>query len=219
MLKCKSDVYCIDNLKYMATLPDKAFDLAICDPPYGINIKNNMGRRKGDKNSDYKKVVWDSSTPNDLYFNELFRISNKVIVWGGNYFSLPPTKSFLVWRKPQINEQMSFSMCEYAWTNFEGTSKEFTGMSNEKDRIHPTQKPVALYAWILKNYAHKGDKIFDPNMGSQSSRIACYEMGFDYVGCEIDKDYFDAGCKRFDERCLGEYNTLNGEKWIEQSLF
>lgn len=110
-------------------------------------------------------------------------------------------------------------MCEYAWTNFEGTSKEFIGESNEKDRIHPTQKPVALYAWILKNYAHKGDKIFDPNMGSQSSRIACYEMGFDYVGCEIDKDYFDAGCKRFDERCLGEYNTLNGEKWIEQSLF
>ena len=83
MLKCKSEVYCIDNLKYMATLPDKAFDLAICDPPYGININNNMGRRKGYKNSDYKKVVWDSSTPNDLYFNELFRISNKAVVWGG----------------------------------------------------------------------------------------------------------------------------------------
>jgi site-specific DNA-methyltransferase (adenine-specific) len=218
MLKCKSEVYCIDNLKYMATLPDKAFDLAICDPPYGLERFKHGGsvvNRYGDE-----KGTWNNTKPSEEYFNELFRVSKNQIIWGANNFNLPPSEYFIIWDKVNPLE-FSFAMCEQAWTNIKKPAKIFTYNSRNESacRIHPTQKPVALYAWILKNYAHKGDKIFDPNMGSQSSRIACYEMGFDYVGCEIDKDYFDAGCKRFDERCLGEYNTLNGEKWIEQSLF
>jgi site-specific DNA-methyltransferase (adenine-specific) len=188
----------IDCMEYMKTLPDKAFDLAIVDPPYGIGINHNMGRRKGDKNSNYKKVDWDSTPPDDGYFKELFRVSGNQIIWGANYFSMPPTKCFIVWRKPQISENVSFSMLEYAWASFDSTSKEWIGMSNETDRFHPTQKPVKLYEWLLKNYAKPGDRILDTHLGSGSSRIAAYEMGFDFVGTEIDKDYFEAQEKRWE---------------------
>lgn len=188
----------IDCVEYMKTLPDKAFELAIVDPPYGISINNNMGRRKGDKNSNYKKVNWDNTPPDDEYFKELFRVSKNQIIWGANYFSMPPTKCFIVWRKPQISEGVSFSMLEYAWASFNSTSKEWIGISNEIDRFHPTQKPVKLYEWLLKNYAKEGDRILDTHLGSGSSRIAAYEMGFDFVGCEIDKDYFEAQEKRWE---------------------
>ena len=117
---------------------------------------------------------------------------------GGNYFYLPPTKCFLIWRKPQISESVSFSMCEYAWTNLDGTAKEWIGMSNEKDRIHATQKPVALYEWILSRYAMKGDKILDTHVGSASSLIACHNLGFDYVGFELDEYYFKAASERLE---------------------
>lgn len=182
----------------MRGLPDKAFDLAIVDPPYGIGINHNMGRRKGDKNSNYKKVDWDSTPPDDGYFKELFRVSRNQIIWGANYFSMPPTKCFIVWRKPQISENVSFSMLEYAWASFDSTSKEWIGMSNETDRFHPTQKPVKLYEWLLKNYAKEGDKILDTHLGSGSSRMAAYNMGFEFVGCEIDKDYFEKQEERFE---------------------
>ena len=157
-----------DCMEYMATLPDKAFDLAIVDPPYGISINNNMGRRKGDKHSNYKKVKWDNEPPSADYFRELFRVSTNQIVWGANYFQMPPTKCFVIWRKPQISEGVSFSMCEYAWTSIDGTSKEWIGMSAEDDRIHPTQKPVKLYEWVLRNYAEPGDRIIDTHAGSGS---------------------------------------------------
>lgn len=189
--------YNADCLAAMREMPDNAFALAVCDPPYGININNNMGRRKGDKKSDYKKVTWDSAPPSDEYFKELFRVSDKVIIWGGNYFSLPPTKCFLVWRKPQISEDVSFSMLEYAWTNIDDTSKEYICMSNEKDRIHPTQKPVALYRWIYQRYAKPNDKILDTHLGSGSSRIAAYDAGLDFVGYEIDETYFRLQEERF----------------------
>jgi site-specific DNA-methyltransferase (adenine-specific) len=189
--------YNMDCMEYMATLPDKAFELAIVDPPYGISINNNMGRRKGDKHSDYKKVHWDSEPPSADYFKELFRVSKNQIVWGANYFQMPPTKCFVIWRKPQISEGVSFSMCEYAWTSIDGTSKEWIGMSAEDDRIHPTQKPVKLYEWLLTHYAKQGDKILDTHLGSGSSRIAAYNLGFDFVGCEIDPDYFKAQEERF----------------------
>lgn len=192
-----NEAYNVDCMEYMKTLPDNAFDLAIVDPPYGISINNNMGRRKGDKKSNYKKVTWDETPPADDYFSELFRVSKHQIVWGANYFKMPPCKCFIVWRKPQITENVSFSMLEYAWTNFNETSKEFIGMSNEADRIHPTQKPVKLYEWILMRYAKKGDKILDTHLGSGSSRIAAYNMGFDFVGCELDTDYFKAQEQRF----------------------
>lgn len=187
-----------DCLEGMKQFPDQYFDLAIVDPPYGININNNMGRRKGDKKSDYPKAYWDSKPPEKEYFQELFRVSKKQIIWGGNYFELPPTKCFLVWRKPQISENVSFSMVEFAWTNLDGTAKEFIGMSNEKDRIHPTQKPVALYAWILNLYAKPGFKILDTHVGSASSLIACHQMGFDYVGFELDSYYFAEASKRLE---------------------
>ena len=190
--------YNMDCMEGMKEFPDKYFELAIVDPPYGININHNMGRRKGDKDSNYKKVDWDSEIPNETYFEELFRVSKNQIIWGANYFNMPPTKSFIVWRKPQISERMSFSMLEYAWSSFDITSKEWIGMSNEKDRIHPTQKPVALYTWLLNNYAKKGDKILDTHVGSASSLIACHKLGFEYIGFEIDEDYFKSATARLE---------------------
>lgn len=189
--------YNMDCMEYMRTLPNKAFDLAVVDPPYGININHNIGRRKGDKPSKYKRVTWDSVPPSKEYFDELFRVSHNQIVWGANYFSMPATKCFIVWRKPQISEDVSFSMVEYAWTSFEQTSKEWVGMSAEPDRIHPTQKPIALYSWIFSRYAKPGDKILDTHLGSGSSRIAAYDAGLDFVGCEIDPDYFAAQEARY----------------------
>lgn len=191
--------YNMDCMEGMREFPDKYFELAIVDPPYGININNNIGRRKGDKKSDYPKAYWDNSIPNKEYFEQLFRVSKHAIIWGGNCFELPPTKCFLIWRKPQISADVSFSMCEYAWTNFDGTAKVWEGISNEKDRIHATQKPVALYDWILSKYAKPGDKILDTHVGSASSLIACHKNGYDYVGFELDPYYFKLAEKRLNE--------------------
>ena len=191
--------YNMDCMDGMKEFPDKYFELAIVDPPYGININNNMGRRRGDKRSEYEKVKWDTRPPDELYFKELFRVSKRQIIWGGNYYKMPPTKSFIVWRKPQISGNVSFSMLEYAWSNFDTTSKEWIGMSNEKDRIHPTQKPIALYLWLINNYAKQGDKILDTHVGSASSLIACNKLGFQYVGFELNKDYYDAATKRIND--------------------
>lgn len=190
--------YNMDCMEGLKQFPDKFFDLAIVDPPYGISINHNMGRRKGDSSSKYKKVTWDNKPPNEDYFAELFRVSKNQIIWGANYYSMPPTKCFIVWRKPQISEKVSFSMLEYAWTSFNSTSKEWIGMSNEPDRIHPTQKPVALYSWLLNNYAKPGDKILDTHVGSASSLIACYNLGFQYVGFELDPDYFKSASERLE---------------------
>lgn len=193
----ESIVYNMDCMEAMRQMPDKCFDLAVVDPPYGISINHNIGRRKGDKPSNYKKVGWDDSPPPDEYFEHLFRVSKNQIIWGANYFHMPPTKCFIVWRKPQISEDVSFSMLEYAWSSFNETSKEWIGMSTEVDRVHPTQKPVQLYAWIFQRYAKPGDKILDTHLGSGSSRIAAYEAGLDFVGFEIDKEYFDKQEERF----------------------
>lgn len=190
--------YNMDCMEGMKQFPDKYFDLAIVDPPYGIGINHNMGRRKGNKPSNYKKVKWDDAPPPADYFKELFRVSTNQIVWGANYFSMPPSKCFIVWRKPKISEGLSFSMVEYAWASFDRTSKEWIGMSNEQNRIHPTQKPVELYKWLLRNYAKPGDKILDTHVGSASSLIACHEMGYGYVGFEIDTDYFSLANERLE---------------------
>lgn len=193
----ESTVYNMDCVEAMRQMPDKCFDLAVVDPPYGISINHNMGRRKINKPSKYKKVDWDSAPPVDEYFDELFRVSKNQIIWGANYFHMPPTKCFIVWRKQQISESVSFSMLEYAWSSFDETSKEWIGLSNEPNKIHPTQKPVALYRWIFKHYAKMGDKILDTHLGSGSSRIAAYDAGLDFVGFEIDKDYFEKQEERF----------------------
>lgn len=180
-----------DCMELMSRYPDKYFELAIVDPPYGLgeSVVNSGGRFKRYYN---KNGNWDNKTPNEIYFNELFRISKNQIIWGGNYFNLPSTKCFLIWDKLQP-ETVSFSMAEYAWTSFNKTAKIYKKRTiGQEQRFHPTQKPVKLYEWILKNYANEGDKILDTHLGSGSSRIAADKMGFDFYACELDKDYFEA---------------------------
>jgi len=185
-----------DNMELMSRYEDNYFDLAIVDPPYGININESIGRRKGMKHSGHKKTIWDKSIPNDYYFNELFRVSKHQIIWGGNYYKMPPTKCFIIWDK-KYSENVTFSRYEYAWSSFNKTSKgfEFNGQANN-NKIHPTQKPVQLYEWLLKKYAQEGDKILDTHLGSGSIAIACHNLHFDLTACELDKDYFDSAMKR-----------------------
>ena len=171
-----------------------------------------MDRTGGTWASKYDTTIqhWDIA-PTEEYFNELARVSKNQIIWGGNYFDLPPTRCFLIWRKLSISENFTMAMVEYAWTSFNDNAKcfEHTPQGTKDDeRFHPTQKPVALYEWIYKRYAKKGDKILDTHMGSGSSRIAAYHMGLDYVGCEIDKVYFDLAEKRFESVKQG--NSLFG---------
>lgn len=185
----------IDCMEYMATLPDKAYDLAIVDPPYGISITDSGRLSKWCVNDKR----WDDATPDETYFKELFRVSENQIIWGGNYFHLPPTRGFIIWDKQQP-EGVSFASCEFAWSSFDRSAKTFyqSPLKAQDVKCHPTQKPVKLYEWLLKNYAKPGDKILDTHLGSGSSRIAAYEMGFDFVGCEIDEDYFKAQEKRWE---------------------
>jgi site-specific DNA-methyltransferase (adenine-specific) len=177
----------------MKGYPDKYFDLAVVDPPYGID-RNGMNMGNSVFNTDDKK--WDKSIPKKEYFNELFRISKNHIIWGGNYFPLPQSQYFLIWDKGETMYGRDFAECEYAWVKSGGT-RIFKKNPNQPDRIHPTQKPVKLYDWIFKNYAKPTDKILDTHLGSGSSRIAAYKSGLSFVGIELDKDYFDAQEKRF----------------------
>ena len=214
-----------DCLEAMRAMPDKAYDLAIVDPPYGININNNIGRRKGEKHSKYKKVEWDSQTPPQEYFDELKRVSVNQIIWGANYMIdkiHTPSACWIVWDKDNSGD---FADCELAFTSFNSAVRKFTwrwngmlqqDMKNKEQRIHPTQKPVKLYEWLLINYAqrkcnHKHSeqerefcsdcrnqdvKILDTHLGSGSIAIACHRLGFDLTACELDKDYFEAAMKR-----------------------
>ncbi len=192
--------YNMDCMEGMKEIPDKYFDLAIVDPPYGININHNMGRRKGDKDSSYKKVEWDSLPPQEDYFKELFRVSKNQIVWGANHFmeSINLNSScWVVWDK-LFSEEVSFASVELAWTSFTSVAKRFQMSSQQPDRIHPTQKPVALYHWLLNKYAKQGDKILDTHVGSASSLIACHDMGFEYLGFELDEDYYRMATDRLE---------------------
>lgn len=194
----------------MKEFPDKHFDLAIVDPPYGIGEdgRNNHSRSKLAKATDYRaNARYDNAIPDAFYFIELKRVAKNQIIWGGNYFisHLQNTSCFVIWDKN--NGENDFADCELAWTSFETACRRFKytwkgmlqqNMKEKEDRIHPNHKPVALYKWLLKNYAKPGDKILDTHLGSQSSRIAAFDMGFDFTGYELDKDYFEAGCKRFD---------------------
>lgn len=229
----------MDCMEYMRTLPDKAFDLAVVDPPYGSASQTVHVEREressgaaaptgkssaaADLGAGLKSIIsvhrtggtwaakyqihtggifkkdirhWDVA-PSKEYFNELARVSKNQIIWGGNYFELPPTRCFLVWRKLTISESFSMAMAEYAWTSFNDNAKVYECAPQDKARFHPTQKPVSLYAWIYQRYAKPGDKILDTHLGSGSSRIAAYDAGLDFVGCEIDPDYFRAQEERF----------------------
>lgn len=229
-----SGFYNMDCMEGMKQFPDKFFDLAIVDPPYGNAINpsvNNLwgGRqptgnsaensagcsptticRTGGRSKKYQKGgifehdhdirTWDIA-PDAAYFDELGRVSKNQIIWGGNYFDLPPTRCFLVWQKLTISEKFSMAMCEYAWTSFNDNAKLFAcapqGTAKEK-RFHPTQKPIALYTWILNLYAKPGYKILDTHVGSASSLIACYRAGLEYWGFETHKGYYQKATERLE---------------------
>lgn len=271
----RSETYNTDCIEYMRSLPDNAFDIAVCDPPYGNGndeslvgggvstdttkrdrfggrfrryykpMEQTLGRPKRkilqssghtdsaaahglrDTNWSFGWVgkseapQWDVAPPQE-FFEELFRVSRNQIIWGGNYFTLPPTRCFLVWRKTSIAESFTMAMVEYAWTSFTGNAKVFDCSPQRKKhsgKFHPTEKPLELYGWIYRNYVKGGETVFDPMMGSQASRIAAYKMGINYVGCEIDEYYYNKGCEWFERECHGITKTTDGKTIIEQKLF
>lgn len=200
-----------DCVKAMEKFPDKYFDLAIVDPPYGDgggHFSSGNNTRFGGLFDRYKRtdckgkheIEWDVAPQRD-YFDELFRVSKNQIICGGNYFSLPPTRCFVIWRKTNIPENFTMAMAEYAWTSFNDNAKVFEFMSSatKEKRFHPTQKPIELYEWLLNRYAQPNDIILDTHVGSASSLIACNNTGHKYVGFEISKEYYDKAVKRIAE--------------------
>ena len=214
-----------DCMDLMKSKPDGFWDLAVVDPPYGIDAANmQMGNNAKKK---WTKKDWDKNTPTPEYWEQLFRISKNQIVWGGNYFNLPISKCWIIWDKN--NGESDFADGEMAWTSFDKPMRikkiHWCGSaSNWEDtngKIHPTQKPVDLYRWIFGLYATKGMKILDTHGGSMSSSIACDMEGYDLDICEIDKEYFDSGVNRFREykRQAVIFNPVQKEIVIQQSLF
>jgi site-specific DNA-methyltransferase (adenine-specific) len=195
-----------DNMELMARYPDNYFDLAIVDPPYGIDLANmNMGSGNKSKHCNkkrrgFKAKDWDSKPPSKDYFKELKRVSKNQIIWGGNYFDLGVCYGFCIWDKGSP-EGMSFSDCEFAWHSFKKVAKlfKYSTYLNKGKKIHPTQKPVKLYEWLLMNYAKQGDKILDTHLGSGSIALACHNLGYDLTACELDKEYYDAAIKRIEQ--------------------
>jgi site-specific DNA-methyltransferase (adenine-specific) len=233
-------------MEFMRELPDQFFDLCIWDPPYGIDAaKMGMGgtasnrrtaRRLYKEHTERKKASfsagagklkdrllnqssldWDSKIPDDAVFDEIFRVSKNQIIWGGNYYDLPPCRCFVAWDKVQPWE--NFSQVELAWTSFDMPSKLFRFDNRSWTKHHPTGKPVKLYSYLLKTFAKSGDRILDPMTGGGTSRVAAYKMGFDYWGCEINKDYFDKAQDFFSRECLGEVRTKDGKIIKQLNLF
>ena len=193
----------MDCMEYMKTLPDKAFDLAIVDPPYGIGVNVSMGRRKGMAHSGHHKFAGGDVLPPDSdYFLELKRVSTNQVIWGANHFIdrfgfAANSPCWLIWDKLH-SEDVSFAQFEMAWTSFKEVCRKFERpVQSDRFRIHPTQKPVKLYEWLLKNYAKPGDRILDTHLGSGSSAIAAHYGGFEFVGTELDADYYAAAVRRF----------------------
>ena len=205
-----SEVYNMDCIEGMKQYPDNYFDLAIVDPPYGINIVEQLRKSVESKSSMYQNKngikgnsEWDRNIPTKEYFDELFRVSKNQIIWGGNYFLdyLGATRCFLIWDKQNGTNNMADA--ELAWASFETSVRMyrghiFKGIGNTNyNPIHPTQKPLKLYEWIIDKYTSEGNLILDTHLGSQSSRIAANKAGLDFVGFEIDKEYFDKGNERY----------------------
>lgn len=219
-----NEVYNIDCMEYMRTLPDKAFDLAIVDPPYGIKESGDKNHTRGKKAvaKDYPAFYGgDKDAPDKSFFNELFRVSKNQIIWGANHFISRFCKDascWVVWDKE--NGESDFADCELAWTSFKCAVRKYTfrwagmlqgNMKDKEERIHPTQKPVALYKWLLSKFGEGGGTVLDTHVGSGSIRIACDEMGYDFIGCEIDKFYWEAQEKRYAEWKKGAGSQLQFE--------
>lgn len=198
MQKPKIELHNVDCLPFMRGCADKQFDLAIVDPPYGLERfkAKDGGNSKKIRSFGDKDKNWNNIKPLDEYWQELFRISTYQIVWGANNFELPPSEYFIIWDKEQ--KMPSFAQCEQAWTNIRIPAKIYRKRSIDPDRIHPTQKPVDLYKWLLDTYAKPNYKILDTHLGSGSVGIACWDMGFDLTACEIDTEYFEKASKRID---------------------
>ena len=225
-----SDVANMDCMEYMKQFPDKFFDLAVVDPPYGIGEDGakNHSRGKLAKAQQYTPKNWDKSAPDISYFTELQRVSKNQIIWGANHFisRIPYDSScWIVWDK--VNGKNDFADCELAWTSFHKAVRKFVfqwagmlqgNMKDKEVRIHPTQKPRALYAWIFENFSRGGQKILATHLGSGSSRIAAYHAGLDFYGCEIDKEYFDKANERFEKECHG-VEVIGDSRIIQNSLF
>lgn len=197
-----------DNMELMSRYEDNHFDLAIVDPPYGIGVTKNK------RLNNISKKDWDNEIPKKEYFKELKRVSKNQIIWGGNYFIeyLRNTRCYVNWDK--LNHSDTYADCEMAWTSFDKNAKIFKymwdgnrygfigaikGVGKKSIRMHPTQKPIALYEWLLMNFAKEGDKILDTHLGSGSIAIACHNLGFDLTACELDKEYYEAAMKRIKE--------------------
>jgi site-specific DNA-methyltransferase (adenine-specific) len=201
-----SEVYLMDNIELMKHYPDKYFDLAVVDPPYGLDLANmNMGAGKSKKaskiqNRKWTPKDWDKETPTTEYFLELFRVSKNQIIWGGNYFDLPPCKNYIIWDK-EIPNGLSFADCEMAWTSFDKAPKmcRYSAYLDKDSKFHPTQKPIYLYDWIFNKYATEGQKILDTHLGSGTIRISANKAKLHFVGCEIDEEYFNKQNKRYEE--------------------
>jgi len=185
-----------DNMNLMARYPDKYFDLAIVDPPYGIERFKKGGSHVNKYGSENGQ--WNNEKPTKIYFDELFRVSKNQIIWGANNFQLPTSEYFIIWQKSNA-EDFSFAMCEMAWTNCKVPAKVYKKLHitvEDKNKIHPTQKPIELYKWLLDKYAKQDNKILDTHLGSGSIAIACHDYGFELTACELDKEYYDKAIKR-----------------------
>lgn len=194
-----------NNLDLMKRYSDKYFDLAIVDPPYGIGISKNPVRQM------HKKKDWDNEIPSKQYFDELFRVSKNQIIWGGNYFDLPPSQDFYIWDKKQP-ENFSLAMCEYAWSSIQKPAKIWSlSVMKEQNKIHPTQKPIELYEWIIMRNAEKDYKILDTHLGSGSIAIAIdiinkrEQLNLQFVGCELDIDYYNKAIERIKSQTITQY--------------
>lgn len=194
-----------NNLDLMKRYSDKYFDLAIVDPPYGIGISKDTVRHM------HKKKDWDNEIPSKQYFDELFRVSKNPIIWGGNYFDLPPSQGFYIWDKKQP-ENFSLAMCEYAWSSIQKPAKIWSlSVMKEQNKIHPTQKPIELYEWIIMRNAEKDYKILDTHLGSGSIAIAIdiinkrEQLNLQFVGCELDIDYYNKAIERIKSQTITQY--------------
>lgn len=194
-----------NNLDLMKRYSDKYFDLAIVDPPYGIGISKNPVRQM------HKKKDWDNEIPSKQYFDELFRVSKNQIIWGGNYFDLPPSQGFYIWDKKQP-ENFSLAMCEYAWSSIQKPAKIWSlSVMKEQNKIHPTQKPIELYEWLIMRNAEKGYKILDTHLGSGSIAIAIdiinkrEKLNLQFIGCELDTDYYNKAIERIKSKTITQY--------------